>query len=428
MAGAHDATRRLRPTLDSEPMRPLVHPRPSRHITRVIAASHAGVDLTIGAVAGLLPSIRADLDLTGGQVAVVVTVLAAVSSFGQPVAGRLIDRRGPRWPAITSAAATALVLATMPILPNFATVVAASVLGGVGAAIYHPAAATLTRRGADERHSASALGLFAAGGTLGLAAGPLLATWTSGPLLPMLLAFPGVLLAVALAAFTTSLEHERSDGGAGGPGAPSIRESVRRTLPLVVAMSGVYLTSITFSTAVPLWLADTDRPGVIGSTLAVFSLAAATGGLVGGRLTSTTGDAAHAAYPMVLAPVALVAIAQTAPGTAAWYAAVAIGAALGSTAIPVALDAAQSKLEGAVASASGLLMGLPIGIASLGYLALSTTVEHLDVHAVVTIAAVATTVSALLVRHALAAPSQRSSSRRLPTCPCTSGGLAIAAC
>lgn len=428
MAGANDAARHRRLTPDPEPMRSLAHPRPSRRSTRVVAASHAGVDLAIGAVAGLLPSIRADLDLTRGEVAVVVTVLAAVSSFGQPVAGRLIDRSGPRWPAIAGAAATVIFLATMPILPSYAAVVTASVLGGLGAAVYHPAAATLTRQAVNGQRPASALGLFAAGGTVGLATGPLLATWAAGPLLPVFLALPGILLAGVLAATTTSLEHERSRGAEESAGAPGVRESLRRTLPLVVAMSGVYLTAITFSTAVPLWLAETGRPGVIGSTLAVFSLAAATGGLVGGRLISVTGNAAHAVYPMVLAPIALLAIAATAPGTTAWFATVAMGGTLGSTAIPVALDAAQSKLAGSIASASGLLMGLPIGLASLGYLGLSAAVEQLEVGAVVSIAAGATTVAALLLWHALTPANQLPRSRRLPACPCTSGGLAIAAC
>jgi len=129
-------------------------------------------------------------------------------------------------------------------------------------------------------------------------------------------------------------------------------------------MSGVYLSSVTFSTAVPLWLADHRRSGAIGATLAVFSLAAAVGGIAGGRAHHPHREAVDGVYPMLAAPLALLGLAHAIPGSATWYLTIAAGGALSSTAIPVALDAAQARLSGSVASASGLLMGLPVGLAS----------------------------------------------------------------
>ena len=233
--------------------------RIQRQAASIVAASHVGVDLTIGAVAGLLPSIRDDLDLSSGQVAIIATVLATVSSFGQPLAGRIIDRHGPRWLAVASATVTALVLGVLPILPTFIALIGAAMLGGAGAAIYHPAAATLVRNSLEGQNTTTALGLFAGGGTLGLAIGPVLATELAKPLgllLPLLLALPGVLLAIALAAATGADRRHQDHGVHERPQPTSLAESLRRTAPLVVAMSSVYLASVTFITAVPLWLAD----------------------------------------------------------------------------------------------------------------------------------------------------------------------------
>ncbi len=414
-------------------MRTQTPPRTRSRITAVIAASHVGVDLTIGAVAGLLPAIRDEAGLTGGQVAIIATVLGAVSSFGQPVAGRMIDRRGPRWLAVWGAAATAIVLGALPSLSSFPTLLGAAVLGGAGAAVYHPAAAALTRTSSDEGHTATALGLFAAGGTAGLAAGPLLATWAAGPfgaLLPVVLALPGVLLAIALASATASIVDDSGDVATAtrSAGSMALVESLQSTLPLVVAMSGVFASSITFTTAVPLWLADTGRSSVIGSTLAVYSLAAAVGGLIGGRLTAVTGTPSHAAIPMLAAPAALLGVANTNPGSAAWFVTIAAAGMFGFTAVPVALDAAQARLSGAVASASGLLMGLPIGLASVAYLSVTTIIDPIEIGTATRLAAAATTAGALLTFQALSHRRLPTGLRRLPTCTCSSGNLAIANC
>lgn len=282
--------------------------RIQRHIegrtASIVAASHVGVDLTIGAVAGLLPSLRDDLDLSAGHVAIIATVLATVSSFGQPVAGRIIDRHGPRWLTVSSAMATALVLGALPILPTFTALIAAVVLGGAGAAIYHPAAASLVRSSVDGKDTTTALGFFAGGGTLGLAIGPVLAIGAARPLdqfLPLLLALPGVLLAIELAVTTRADRPSQRRAVQERPQPSSLAESLRRTAPLIVAMTGVYLSSVTFSAAVPLWLADHGLSGAIGATLAVFSLAAAAGGIAGGRLVTRTGRPSTAVYPMLAA-------------------------------------------------------------------------------------------------------------------------------
>lgn len=396
----------------------------------VVAASHVAVDLTIGAVAGLLPSLRDDLDLSAGDVAIIATVLATVSSFGQPLAGRIIDRHGPRWLTISSATATALVLGALPILPTFTSLIVAAVVGGAGAAIYHPAAASLVRSSVHAKDATTALGFFAGGGTLGLAVGPVVAIGASRPLgqlLPLMLALPGVLLAIALAATTRVNRGPQRRVVQERPQPTPLVESLRRTAPLIVAMTGVHLSSVTFSAAVPLWLADHGLSGAIGATLAVFSLAAAAGGIAGGRLATRTGRPSTAVYPMLAAPLALLGFAHATPGSAGWYLAIAAVGALCSTAIPVALNAAQDRLAGSVASASGLLMGLPIGLASATYLGVITVMGVVDITHVAVIGGATTAIAALLAHHALT-PRYPTSTRRLSSCSCVGGSLAIATC
>lgn len=406
---------------------PTLTPPLSKNAAKALAASHVGVDLTIGAVAGLLPSIRDDLSLRGSQVAIVATVLAAVSSFGQPVAGLIIDRLGPRRLVVASAAITSVVLASVPVIGSFTLLIVVAAAGGLAAAVYHPAAAALVRSATGDRSTASALGLFAAGGTIGLAIGPTLAHATtahSALLSSLVLALPGVVTAVVVGVIVARLPS--TDSTRSRLDTTSASPLDARVATLIAAMTAVFVASITITTAVPLWLADQDADGAIGPTLGAFSLAAAGGGIVGGRISSTRHPLA-AAHPMVAAPLLFLALSRLAPGSPGWYATVAAGGALANLIVPAAIDAAQERLNGAVAAASGLVMGLPIGLASLTYLGISIAVDPIDLrHA--TIVATSATAAAAALAHAAFSPERTPRARRTPACTCTGGALAIATC
>ena len=354
-------------------------------------------------------------------------MLAAVSSFGQPIAGLVIDRLGPHRLAILSAIATSATLASVPMLPTFGLLVAVAAVGGAAAAVYHPAAAALVRSNAGSTSSASALGLFAAGGTLGLAAGPTLATTLathSAVLTSVVLALPGLTMAVVTAA---TVEVDPASDVRNSHRAPRSAPRARVQLPMLVAtMAAIYVGSITVTTAVPLWLADHGAAAAIGPTLGVFSLAAAGGGMLGARIASTRHPSATA-HAMLATPASVLALPHLVPGSLGWYAVVATGGALAHLVVPVALDAAQRRLHGAVAAASGLVMGLPIGVASVVYLTASLAIETITIGHVATIAAGSTAIAAVLA-HLAFAPERTPRPTRTPACTCTGGALAIATC
>lgn len=400
---------------------------PPKTAAKVLAASHVGVDLTIGAVAGLLPSIRDELSLTGSQIAVVATVLATVSSFGQPIAGSIIDRLGPRRLAVGSAAITSIILASIPLVRSFTLLIVVAAAGGLSAAVYHPATATLVRSATVDRSAASALGLFAAGGTIGLAVGPSLANATSDRsalVTSLVLALPGVVMAVVVGVTVPREPRSHSTRRRRTPASTPPLDA--RVATLIGAMTAVYVASITITTAVPLWLADRDVDEAIGPTLGAFSLAAAGGGIIGGRISSTK-HALAAAHGMAVAPFVLLTLGRLAPGSLGWYATVAAGGALAHLIVPAAIDAAQERLDGAVAAASGLMMGLPIGLASLIYLGFSITFDPIDLGHV-TVIATSATAAATALAHAAFSPERTPRNRRTPTCTCTGGALAIATC
>jgi hypothetical protein len=70
-------------------------------------------------------------------------------------------------------------------------------------------------------------------------------------------------------------------------------------------------------------------------------------------------------------------------------------------------------------------MGLPVGLASATYLGLTALIGPIEITHVAVIGGVTTAFAALLAHHALT-PRYPTSTRRLPSCTCVSGSLAIA--
>ena len=72
---------------------------------------------------------------------------------------------------------------------------------------------------------------------------------------------------------------------------------------------------------------------------------------------------------LLAAPVPLVSVFLTDPGSAPFYLTVALAGALANAAFPLLIVSAQDLAPDAVATASGMLMGLTVGIAGVLYVA-----------------------------------------------------------
>jgi MFS family permease len=143
-----------------------------------------------------------------------------------------------------------------------------------------------------------------------------------------------------------------------------------------VASSLAYLT---FASAVPLWLVAVHGvardAALIGWTLATFSLSAALGGILAGLLSARIGRRPLVAGSTLLAPVPLLAVFQLEPGSLAYFLAVGLGGGLVNAGLPLKVVTAQELAPRAVATASGMLMGLAMGIAGLLYVGIGALQE-----------------------------------------------------
>jgi len=141
---------------------------------RLWTVSHAVDDLYQGLVPSVVPYFV--LDRHYGYVAASGLTLAATlgSSIPQPFFGVIADRRNAGWMAGAGVGLAGLGLSVAGLMPGYVAVWCAILLSGLGVAMFHPAAGKAARQDAGD--SASAMSLFAAGGSVGFFLAPALAT------------------------------------------------------------------------------------------------------------------------------------------------------------------------------------------------------------------------------------------------------------
>jgi MFS transporter, FSR family, fosmidomycin resistance protein len=339
-----------------------------------LAASHAGVDAVTGSISALLPTLEARFELSGSGVATLLATLSASSMLAQPVVGRLADRIGARAVAAGGAVVAAGLLSLLGVVGHIALLYALLVVGGLGSAAFHPAAAAAARRVLPERASL-AISIFSAGGMVGMALGPiamLLLIAHAGAGFTPLLMIPGVALGALL--WRVLPDHTpRTSHATGRARARLVRGPVGR---LAGAGLFVALASTTFHAGLPLWLTERHdgNTATLGLAFIAYEIAAAAGGMLSAWAASRVCPAWLGGGSLALAPIALVGVFATTPGTAAFYLACVAAGVLLNAATPLLMVAAQERSDGAEAAASGL-MGFASGAAGIVFIAIGALMD-----------------------------------------------------
>jgi FSR family fosmidomycin resistance protein-like MFS transporter len=236
------------------------------------------------------------------------------------------------------------------------------VVGGLGAAAFHPPAAALAHRLGGERPGL-AMSVYITGGTLGFSFGPLMfapfaerfgLAWTP------LLALPGL---AVVAFFLTRVPpmplHPSSSGG------------LRTLRPYAKPLGLLYLivvlrtmTAISFATYMPVML---TRRGLsvsqAGTAVAIYLFASGLGGFFGGPTADRFGARKVIALSLVLATPFLV----VAPYLSGWLfiVALALGGFFLQSTLPVNVTFAQALAPVSAATVSSIMMGFGWGTGGL---------------------------------------------------------------
>lgn len=343
--------------------RPTVTPAAAAGVTvvAVVTLSHLVNDSFTSLLSPLLPDLRERFGASIAQTGILVAILSFVGSMIQPLLGMVGDRTDRRVLAALGPVLAAVGMTTIGYAPSFAAVGALVALGGIGSALFHPSGAAYVAAGSRPDRRGLYASIFSAGGTVGIAVGPLLATALDLRLLPALMPL-GILTGIA------SWQVTPSTAGRSGPRrsladyASVFRGPIRTLWGMSVMRS---LSTVAYSSLIGFVLTGAGFAAHIGPSLAVFSFSSSVGGIVGGRLSDRYGRT-RVLRSSVLATVPLfVWLTFSRPDQPWYYPLTFVVGALVNANVPVAVVAAQEYAPGHVATASAMMMGFSWGTAGV---------------------------------------------------------------
>ena len=125
-------------------------------------------------LAALYPSLKARLELNFAQVGLITATYQLTASLLQPVVGLYSDRRPIPFSLPVGMVFTLVGLLVLSVSSTYGLLLGASLLVGLGSAIFHPESARVARMASGGRYGL-AQSMFQVGGNFGQALGPLMA-------------------------------------------------------------------------------------------------------------------------------------------------------------------------------------------------------------------------------------------------------------
>ena len=369
----------------------------------LLSSGHLATDFANGALPALLPFLRDRFSLSYTAVGAVVLASQASSSLIQPLFGMWSDRRGAMWLLPGGVALGGIGTALAADAPAYWLVLLLVLAAGVGSAAYHPEGSKFAGF-VSGRKRASGMAWFSVGGNLGFGLGPIATTAlvaAFGLRGGLLIAVPCLAVALALLTartylrgFVPAASEAHARAGEDDPFAMKV------LLGVIALRSVAWFGLITF---VPLWEVSLGHSKSLGNhLLALMLFAGGTGTLLLGPLADRLGrrtvllGSVAATGPLVLVFVLVGGV----PGAIALAL---VGACVVGT-FGVTMVMGQEYMPRRVGTASGLVIGLSVGLGGIAAVGLGRLADATSLRAALFVAAgapiVATALAALL-------PSQR---------------------
>lgn len=354
----------------------------------LLSGGHLATDFAQGALPAMLPFLVVRFDLGYALTAGVMLAATASSSIVQPLFGLLSDRRGALWLLPGGVLCAGVAMGLVGAAPSYALVVVLALLGGLGVAAFHPEGSKFATY-ASGRDRARGMSYFSLGGNAGFALGSLVVAqfviWFGlrGSLLAVVpVVLYGLVLLVAHGRMRTlipSTAAARRNVGVDRRGAIVV-------FSVVIALRSVaWFALLTF---VPLWWTTQGGSRETGShLLSLMLFAGAVGTLLIGAVADRVGlRRSLLVTQALLGPLVLVfVLVGGAPGIIALAA---CGMCVVGT-FGLSTVLAQQYLPRHVGLASGISVGLAMGVGGVAAVLLGALADTIDLRTALLVAAAA---------------------------------------
>lgn len=364
-----------------------------------LAVAHGINDSYGNYVIILMPLLADSLGFSRALATVIITANTITSAIIQPLFGYVADRWATRLMSVAGILMSAAGAAALGLAPHYAMLIAFAALSGLGTATYHPQASAMVVAVSGER-KATMMSLYLMGGNVGLALGPLAANSLvslRGLHATWLAIFPGLAGAVLLYLFAPRNWSPAPAGS--GPSLWSVirtnRNVLSRLLAVVATRSWAHYTLLAF---LPFYLRDlgvgrAERAGIV----ALITLSGAFGGVVGGYIADRWTSRRAVIMGSLLLAGGCTFMLLHSDGALRWMWAALTGMTLlGSFAVLTVKG--QEVMPRNVGLASGVMLGLTIGLGGLFVLPMGPLSEVVGLSPVIHIAVVLPPVAAVLAR------------------------------
>jgi MFS transporter, FSR family, fosmidomycin resistance protein len=338
--------------------------KPNRTAQFAVTLAHITVDMHTGSLAILLPTLLVAFDLNYALAASIFTANQIVIAIAQPLFGTLGDARSYRWMVWFGCALTGVAMVSIMFLPNYWLVIAAVMISGIGSAMFHPEGISRIRAVSGDKVT-SGVSLFFAGGNVGFALGPFLATFFASQfgkageafmLLPTLLAL--IFLATQWKVLSNATNKKTSVTSSSNTGRIAIAGLVSFLMLIIILRSSTLKGLETF---IPLYYTETTTLSqqMIANLVTTLSLAGVLGTLLGGVVADRIGRRLTMGVSMVVSLVGIYGFLNT-TGLIRFALLFITGAFL-TAAWPIIVVMIQEAMPNNVGLASGLSLGTAYG-------------------------------------------------------------------
>jgi FSR family fosmidomycin resistance protein-like MFS transporter len=337
----------------------------------LLSAGHLVTDVNQGALPALLPFFKEALNLSYTMSGTMLLASNITSSIIQPAFGHLSDKRPIGWLLPLAPLTACLGLSLAGIIPNYALVILFLILSGFGIASFHPEGFKTAYFFTGDK-KATGMSIFAVGGNLGFALGPIVALslvtrfglhGTLGLILPGV--FIAVPLALNLSMLTTPVKSAHKEASKETKIPLTTNQKVSFLLLIGIATIRAW-TQIGLATYIPFYYIDhlKGNPLYAGKLVSTFLLAGALGTLVGAPLADRWGHKRFLSITLILS-VPLLILFYYSSGAMSFIILGIAGMVLIST-FALTTVMAQALLPHNLGTASGMMVGFTISAGGIG--------------------------------------------------------------